>query len=642
MTLSNSLTNKESALEELVADIKRGYFAIPSFQRGVVWKTPDVRKLGDSLLWGYPVSSLLLMPVSSMLDIKNSPLAVEGLPDMNVSKGSFVLDGQQRLTALAKLFVEHSSENIYYYDLLHILVVGYEMGNKDDPEFQAGGIFEKGLEETIRRHKNVDMLDDYACKSFKRTKSVEGHETMRDHRFIRCDVVLNSGFGKYINKFLDHHLPVSLFNNASQREQTVDKFIDYLTGLLGTLKRYGIPVTLINDGSDLNLVCSVFERVNSSGIKLTTFDLVNAKSYGYTKHEGGFASYVSSEFNKKDEIDKNTIESINKFFEYTKSGYSDLARLIRILFIGSKISTNSANIDLTNGLLLEQHKDFWFTEFEKQKKTLCKVINWSERNGLSSVAPKSFVEYMASIFIGVENLFEVTEFKNAVIKYGLSLSVHGQSFNKSHYRVFNEFIKYARDLVKATEWERMQLSMPHYFNSSAITADNILSTKYSGKGFKYTAMLAVMYDKKHNGLFGHDLCGESIDFGHRYDPAANDAKGKFEEHHLIPKMSIGQGSLPAIDSLANIALLTKNKNVAINNMSIEDYLRKLESNIGPARFKELMLENLIPFDMINNLDATTYAKFLHTRAVLIAQYLNDYFKFDTIRDEFEQNTIEDE
>lgn len=636
MTLSNSLTHKESSLAEIVGDIKKGHFAIPSFQRGVVWKTPDVRKLGDSLLWGYPVSSLLLMPVSEMFDVKHSLLAVEGLPAMNKDHGSFVLDGQQRLTAIAKLFVESASNHVYYYDLLYILAEGHEH-NSRQPDFQPGGVFEKGLVETIQPFKDLELMPDHACKAFKRSKATEGHESMRDHRFIRCDVVLNSGYGKYINKFLDAYIPAQLFKTEKLREKTKDLFMDYLTALFGSLRGYGIPITLINDSGDLNLVCSVFERVNSSGIKLTTFDLVNAKSYGYKKHEGGFASYVSFELNNDPQITAKRKASLNRFFEFSKSGYSDLARLLRILYNSARISSNSGAVHITNGLLLEKPKEFWFDEFDKKKQTLYDVVDWAERSGLTSLASKTFVESIVAIFLGVEKSFTLPAFKSAVIKYGLSLSVHGHAFNASSYKAMNEFVKYAKDLLQVTEWERMTLQSPHYLNSSAITADNILSTRYSGKGFRYSAMLAVMYDTKHKGLFGHDLCGETIDYSVRYDP--ENPKHKFEDHHLIPKSSTASGSVPAIDSIANIVLLTRDKNGLIGNQSPRDYFDKLAKQPNFDRLRE---ENLIDKDTFDLLLNEQYSDFLLARATALAGYINDYFQFDKERTEDLADNTDDE
>lgn len=83
-------------IHEIVAQSVDHAWSLPEFQRGFVWKATQVRDLAESLWLNYPIGSLLLW---------SSDQAVEsrGVADAQRS-ASWVVDGQQRATALCILF----------------------------------------------------------------------------------------------------------------------------------------------------------------------------------------------------------------------------------------------------------------------------------------------------------------------------------------------------------------------------------------------------------------------------------------------------------------------------------------------------------------------------------------------------------
>ena len=81
--------------ESLVIKARNGDYSVPEFQRGFVWNSTQVRDFADSLVREYPVGSILTW---------NSKIAVQrGDSDERRSK-SWIIDGQQRITALCTLF----------------------------------------------------------------------------------------------------------------------------------------------------------------------------------------------------------------------------------------------------------------------------------------------------------------------------------------------------------------------------------------------------------------------------------------------------------------------------------------------------------------------------------------------------------
>lgn len=90
----------ESLITE-VRDLLGGRLVIPSIQRGYVWQRPQVPHLLDSLYRGYPVGSLLLWKTT--MDVPLRQAAVLQQPQDQLHP-AILLDGQQRLTSLAKVF----------------------------------------------------------------------------------------------------------------------------------------------------------------------------------------------------------------------------------------------------------------------------------------------------------------------------------------------------------------------------------------------------------------------------------------------------------------------------------------------------------------------------------------------------------
>ena len=626
MICANALTNKEAVLQEICQDLARGYFCIPNFQRGVVWKSPDVCKLADSLIWGYPISSLLLMPTSGPLNVGLKPMAfsnakVAGVDDATTGPASYVLDGQQRLTAIASLFLDDASDRVYYYDLLTILVNGFEDVSKLPPHVAAaGGIL--GVACEVRGNPGL-TLGEYACRSYKAASNGEVPDTKESHRYVRCKAVLESGFGKYINKFLRNYFTTP--DGGDAEDQLCDTFTDYLTGLLGGLKSYGIPVTIISDRADLELVCSVFERVNSSGIKLTAFDLVNAKTFEASGHGEGLSKFLSDRMSSSA-----AAGHLANFFG--GSSFKDLARAIRILYTADKLKKGQLP-DLTNASMLRQKADFWFNAWTSAESTLIEFIQWAECSGFTAFAPKQFVEYMVAVAVAHPAVMRIPEFLRELTRYALYMGIYNKPFGKSNIGEAMNFDAYAIALCNAaSDIERLRVPAPA-IAPTLFTPERILSVEYSVKGLRYAGILDLMYGKRRDGKFTVDLFGYDPEFSKRYESGGEKQTGRhrFEEHHLIPKTTTRAGG---VDSIANIVMLSRAKNSAISNQRFESYLKSYYDSLAPQAQGEMVAyleQNLIPRQFIDralageSFTSDDYEALLFQRATNLAAYINDYF-----------------
>lgn len=114
---------------QLLRKIRAGHFLIPQFQRDFTWKEGQTRLLIDSIARNYPVGSLLILGKNENVPLKSRRLDATYPPkhtesDENIesfdeasSESYYVLDGQQRLTSIARVFLDAHPNRNYYFDL---------------------------------------------------------------------------------------------------------------------------------------------------------------------------------------------------------------------------------------------------------------------------------------------------------------------------------------------------------------------------------------------------------------------------------------------------------------------------------------------------------------------------------------------
>ena len=104
---TSRLITAQKAVSEVVKDFADGYLAIPEIQRDVVWKPDQVKELILSVFREYPCGSLIFWePRDKDANLIRSMVRPERLEQQEGRLPKyFLLDGQQRITALASIFL---------------------------------------------------------------------------------------------------------------------------------------------------------------------------------------------------------------------------------------------------------------------------------------------------------------------------------------------------------------------------------------------------------------------------------------------------------------------------------------------------------------------------------------------------------
>ncbi|GAA3451864.1 DUF262 domain-containing protein [Dactylosporangium matsuzakiense] len=98
---------------ELMKRISRREIRLPELQRSYVWRPTQVAKLVDSLYRGFPFGSLLFWQSDEAPATRE--LAVAGALDQPQQPPVYLLDGQQRLTSLHRVFHDHPEAQIVFH-----------------------------------------------------------------------------------------------------------------------------------------------------------------------------------------------------------------------------------------------------------------------------------------------------------------------------------------------------------------------------------------------------------------------------------------------------------------------------------------------------------------------------------------------
>ncbi len=228
------------ALKELLGEIHSRMMALPDFQRDFVWEPAATQELIVSIANNYPAGSIL-----RVRDVKRvfACREFEGAPHLDGQKHTFlVLDGQQRLTSLYQAFYG-VGEHRYYLDLEKLL--------KGD-DFEEAIFHVRASTKWAKAHESFDL---------------------QAKELILPLSVLEGGAGRFSNwtRKVARTLPdqdrIALEDSLDSVE---DKWIK-------TIDDYHFPVVTLSDSTEPDALCTIFETLNRTGVKLSVFELLTAR-----------------------------------------------------------------------------------------------------------------------------------------------------------------------------------------------------------------------------------------------------------------------------------------------------------------------------------------------------------------------------
>ena len=246
------------SLNSLLARLKEGRFVIPNFQREFEWKPWDIRDLMRSIFLDYYIGSLLLWKGKDSNFEALSCKPVEGF----VGDGDpehIVLDGQQRLTALFYAFTAPEMPlpgraSTYYY----FIQVDRFMAEEYDEAF--------GYDWTKRRREKLFADPENQFQEHIFPLSVVGAGGWELFTWIQ-------GYEAYWKGQTEEASDEAAAQRARVHAENGPAFGSEIKGIT---EQYQISYIELDRDIGVDKVCDIFTQINSKGVRLDIFDLINA------------------------------------------------------------------------------------------------------------------------------------------------------------------------------------------------------------------------------------------------------------------------------------------------------------------------------------------------------------------------------
>lgn len=250
--MTNFETLPKKLKEDLLNSIHTCDTALPDFQRDFVWLPSQTKGLIVSLAKRFPAGSLLRLETSDQ-NFQARPFV--GAPELNSHIPKYlVLDGQQRLSSLYHALYG-TGEHVYYVSFKTLL----ELADDDNDIEDAFEFYRRS--EGDYYYGNLEKQAKWGVLPLEVIFGGDGF-----HRWLR-------NIEKTIKQLETEGKPTGFTTQDIDRvEARYEQYVE-------TIAKYEFPVVTLPGTTSLEAVCSIFETLNSTGVRLSVFDLLSARFY---------------------------------------------------------------------------------------------------------------------------------------------------------------------------------------------------------------------------------------------------------------------------------------------------------------------------------------------------------------------------
>lgn len=582
MNYTDRIKPIDKGLITYLEELRNCNYQIPTFQRDVVWRQENVKKLWDSIYKFYPLGSILVWKTDVQLH-NHRQIGGHVIDNENFDRAEYqyLLDGQQRTTSLlTSLF-------------------GGKIEGRDD--------FNPSLYVDLTITNDEETDDESYKKRFLYWSEIDD----KDGKYVRNTSQMKKFKEGLIVKLLDiknnfEHVQETIVNHPEVAQQYNHRYWAELRTIQQVLLNYRISFIELK-GIKVSEVCQIFERINQAGKPLEIFDIVVAKTYRpkASTDEG---------FYLRELIDNFKTKNASRFMQID---YFDYLQIIAILIRENILNSGVRNITPTylNNIKSEEIEFIW----QKAQNAMLKTFDFFE-NTLNIKSP-SLIPYRY-FYLTLAVYFYNNEKPNYDFskKYFWYMSFHSKDLLSNTSNI-NEHIALLND---------EKLNGKYSFERFLIDKDSLRKSSYSSKGRLSRAILALYAynDPKDWKYTDRKVNVENLFF----------STDKPNLHHIFPLNYIaknkGENSLDE-NSLMNIAYLTQ-----ITNLEISDKnpLQYMQNYINEKGFKNVVDSHYLPSNILEwvtleDMPINALDEFIEARIELIIDELRkllEGIEFDVI------------
>jgi len=586
----------QSAVSQLLADVKSDRIAIPELQRPFVWDSVKVRDLMDSLYKGYPVGYLITWQ-SVGAKLKGGQVAAHQ---------QILIDGQQRITAL------------------RAAVAGLNVVNK--------------------KYKAVRI-------------TIAFNPITEEFATLTPVIGKNSQWIPDISDYFNAESPLSFAREYLERNPGVDaKLFEANLARLEGIKNAQIGIIGLADDLDVETVSEIFIRINSKGVPLSSADFAMSKIATYGDHGRNLrklidyfchlavAPHAYADITENDH--EFTASPYLKAIAWLKDQaedlydpeYSDVIRVAGLVgFSRGKASSIVSELSGRDPETRKVDEDRIPIAYEKLERALLQIVNhYHFDNFLMLIKSAGFItpgmvnsrnalNFAYALYLRLREDKDMAEGeRKRIVKRWFVMSMLTGRHSGSFESTWEQDIRRIGEQGAATylrQIEESELSEAFW----AVSLPAALETTSTISPF-FQSFVAAQVTTHARGFLSK---GITIAAMHQQSG---------DIHHIVPKDYLQKNGFPDrgdYNQVANFVLTETSINISISNKPPTVYMAELATQVasGVLRLGEItdaqdlarnLAESAVPADL-NKVDGDSYREFLVERRKLMAAAIRDYY-----------------
>ena len=561
------------SVNQLVANIEKGYIQKPEMQREYVWQGTRVRDLLDSLYRGYPSGTILLWETDTDAPTSNFAIATE---KNNTSRPLLLLDGQQRLTSLSSVIrgepilvreknklrqidilfnLEHPDELVSLTEIDDAPGITFKVSDDDDED-------EDDEEETL-----LDRLNQL-------TFIVSTPQLANASNWVNVSKVFAShSDAEFLKKAGVSSLDDPLYTKYSERLKK-----------LRLIREYTYRLDVLEPTLSYEEVTEFFIRVNSLGVKLRSSDLALAQITAKWRN----SLVLFQEFQ-------------NEVYE-ERGLYFDLGFFLKGLVISS---TGQSKFKTLGSLKKDELEAGWVGA----KKSITFALNFLTSNlKIDSLALLSspFIVH-AIAYWGEINKYNVSQTEAAAMRrWALIANTKSAYSSSAESKLDADLLSLRSGAGAAGLLQRLETQLGRLDVTEAE-----IQSKSTNSGYFKAMFIAFRED-------GAKDWTSKLEISVRH----RGSEHKLQFHHIFPKAFLRQNypelRRNQVNDISNLAFISGKTNRDISAKPPSEYLKK----IIESKDVELLNLQLIPTEG-EILDEYSYDDFLLKRRKAIVKRINE-------------------
>ncbi|WP_084104457.1 DUF262 domain-containing protein [Demequina sp. NBRC 110056] len=587
----------QSAVTQLLADVRSDKIAIPELQRPFVWDSVKVRDLMDSLYKGYPVGYLITWQ-SVGAKLKGGQVAAHQ---------QILIDGQQRITALRAAVAGLKVVNKKYKSVR--IVIAF---NPITEEFATA---------TPVIRKNPQWIAD-------------------------------------ISEYFNSDSPLSFARQYLERNEDVDaKAFEANLARLEGIKNAQIGIIGLADDLDVETVSEIFIRINSKGVPLSSADFAMSKIATYGDRGRNlrklidYFCHLAVAPHAYEDISENDAEFAatpylnaiawlkDEAEDLYDPAYGDIIRVAGLVgFSRGKASSIVSELSGRDPETRKVDEDRIPVAYDKLERALLQIVNnYHFDNFLMLIKSAGFIDagmvnsknalnfaYALYLRLREDKALSEGERKRIVKRWFVMSMLTGRHSGSFESR-WEQDIRRIGEQGPANYLRQIEESeLSDAFWAVSLPAD--LETTSTASPF-FQTFLAAQVANHARGFLSKGIT------------VATMSEHSGDIHHIVPKDYLQKNGYPDrgdYNQVANYALTETAINISISNKPPMQYMSDIadQVNSGVLTLGEMtdaddlaenLRENAIP-STIGETTAETYKEFLGLRRKLMAATIRDYYQ----------------